>query len=145
MKPVVLLSTMALVVWVGGCQSEEHQDFVRLDQTTISLDAAVRMADEKAEKALAEANIDPLAPAPDKKTAIDPHSTFQREQAGQEGHARLTLGDYRRRVSVGTRGNRPEVWVHYTCSKPLGWLGAWTHFSILVYLDSKETEWFGGM
>ena len=112
----------------AGCQHSDISDFVSVDHVRISWDKALEMADQRAEKILAEDTFN--------------SDTFLRP-LGPDGKP-LVLADYSRSVSIYTRNDRPTMFIFYKCRKPLDYLGGWTHFGITVLLDTGEITYTGG-
>jgi hypothetical protein len=136
MKHLLFIATV--VCFTCGCQ---RQDSVLIDQTKVSLDAALKLADGQVEKSLAGTSTRPVAP--DQKTAGDPHWQFQQEQMIAAFKA-LTVADYSKSVRVCTQENRPAMLVRYSCRKDAGYYGAQARLGVLVFLDTGETKWVEG-
>jgi len=112
----------------AGCQHSDICDFVSMDQVRVSLDKALEMADQRAEKMLVEEMSNPGR---------------DRKPIGRDGKP-LTVADYNKKVSVDTLDNRPTMFVGYGCREFLGYLGGYNGFSIRVFLDTGEMRILGG-
>ncbi|MGB2821734.1 MAG: hypothetical protein WBF17_12185 [Phycisphaerae bacterium] len=123
------VATLLVLFPLAGCDQSRQVDSIRLDQTAISFDDGLKLADALTAKTLAK-----------ESQSTDPN----RRPVAPDGRV-LTLDDYERTVSLQTLDDRPTMLVLYECRVPLDYLGGWTHFSVWVYLDTGETRWLGGM